>query len=163
MIDGIELEGAEWEPKHKWDESIENSGKGATLIKKLKAQGVYKKGMTYAEAFTHRVPHMVARHYGKDPKPVYQCMNFVTAIFTEYAHFYELELNIRSDRADKLKEHKKIAQIPHIRVLGKIFMEGLRMMNLVEVSGVRSVTTLWLGKHIIITNHSRIFLGTSYR
>lgn len=78
----------------------------------MKADGVYKEGMTYAQAFTHRVPSMVAKHFGTDPKPVYQCMNFVTAIITEYAHFYELELNVRSARADKLKERKKIAPDP---------------------------------------------------
>ncbi|WNJ19743.1 hypothetical protein [Pontibacter sp. G13] len=68
--------------------------------------------MTYAQAFSHRVPSMVARQLGTDPKPVYQCMNFATAVITEYAHFYKLELNIRSDRADKRKEHSKISPDP---------------------------------------------------
>jgi|SRR5690554_2388371 len=98
VIDGVELEGLEWTSSNAWNDPINiNTSKGKALVQKLENEDVYKKGITYADAWKYRSKSILERM--KNDNQILDRFDAAVTALVEYAAFYELPIEISDYKA----------------------------------------------------------------
>jgi len=92
VIDGSELEGLEWTSKNKWSDVITNP----QHIANLKSQGVYKKNMTYIDAYRSRVQAITEKYIKNNTRD--DCANFSFYPLVDFAAYYKLPVHFEDYR-----------------------------------------------------------------
>lgn len=92
VIDGIDLEGAEWKSQHKWSDKITNKDHISLLGDK------YTKGMTYKQAWSVMVPDIQQKYLDNNAK--YDCADFSIQVLVEYAYTFKLPIHIVDYKVD---------------------------------------------------------------
>lgn len=79
VIDGIDLEGTEWVPSHKWSDFVDQE----TLKKQLGADYIAGSQITYSDLYRIRAPQIARKYY--DEGASYDCFDFVVLILIDFA------------------------------------------------------------------------------
>jgi len=90
VIDGVDLEGAEWKVQHKWTDFVDQK----TLKKQLGSDYIEGMQMTYIEYFRKRAPQLAEKHYQAGES--HDCFDFVALNLIEFAAENKLNLKFEN-------------------------------------------------------------------
>lgn len=92
VIDGIDLEGAEWKSQHKWSDKITNKDHISLVGDN------YTEGMTYKQAWAVMVPDIQQKYLDNNAK--YDCADFSIQALVEYSYTFKLPIHIVDYKAE---------------------------------------------------------------
>jgi len=91
VIQGIDLEGAEWESKYLWSDIISDE----SHIQLLNNECVYVENMTYIDAYKAMLPILAMDHYTS--KEQFDCAEFSIHLVVEFAAKFELTIHFEDN------------------------------------------------------------------